>query len=287
MNQSTMTSHRLTGPDPHGSHNLAYTQWGDPENPQVLVCVHGLTRNSRDFDFLAKALVSDYRIICPDLVGRGNSDWLTHPEDYEQSVYLADMVALLEHLNLNTVDWLGTSMGGLIGMLLAAQPHSPIRRLVLNDIGPFIPQSEVSRLAQRLKEPWPHLTSLLEVEQFLRFIHRQFGPLTDAQWQHLAQHSARQNEDGSYRLAYDRQIVQKLQAAARQDVVLWEFWEKIRCPVLLLHGQESMLLTLETIAQMQASHPNMQVVTLPGIGHAPALMADEQIQLVKEWLLTT
>ncbi len=290
-----MTSQRLTCSHPHGTHNISYTQWGEPDNPQILFCVHGFTRNSRDFDYLAADLASDYRVLCPDLVGHGDSDWLSHPKDYHYAQYLADMLGLLAHLNLSSVNWLGTSMGGLIGMSLAArQPQSPIKRLILNDIGPAIPKKLIFALFARknfnlewlfkiFKQPHKNFASLYEVEQFLRG-YAQVGQLTDAQWQQLSQHSTRITQDGNYRLAFDSNIFKLFQSLADKDVDLWSIWEAVSCPVLLLHGKQSALLTTETIARMRVSHPNMQVITFPGIGHAPALMNKEQIQIVKQWL---
>ncbi len=280
-----MTYHYFTSTTSADTHRIAYTHWGDSTNPNVLLCLHGLTRNSRDFDKLATTLASHYRIICPDAAGRGNSDWLTHPHEYNSNVYIADMLALLAHLNLSQVDWLGTSMGGLVGMTLAAVDHSPIRRLILNDIGPFVPKTGLTTIAQRLNQPAPCFTSLSEAEQFLRTVHSQFGPLTDNQWQHLTQHSTRRTETGHYRLAYDPKISHNFQAAADSNIDLWSIWQAIRCPVLVLHGEQSTLLSKETIAQMQATHPQIQAVTFKGIGHAPALMADEQIAVIQEWLL--
>ena len=253
---------------------------------EVLICIHGLTRNSRDFDSLAAVLASHYRAICPDVVGRGQSDWLSHPEQYTSEVYLADMLALLKHLNLKQVDWLGTSMGGLIGMILAAQQPQLIRRLVLNDIGPFIPKDSLIPLTQRLTQSPPQFTALSEAEQFLRLIHSQFGPLTDSQWQHLTQHSTQLHEDGYYCLAYDPKIAHTFQSAADSDTDLWSTWQMLRCPVLLLHGEQSLLLSTTTIAQMQKTCPQLRVVTFSGIGHAPALMAEEQINVIQEWLLS-
>ena len=281
-----MSQHYFTSTTSTDTHRIAYTHWGDPNNHKVLIGVHGLTRNSRDFDSLAAVLASHYRVICPDVVGRGQSDWLSHPEQYTSEVYLADMLALLKHLNLKQVDWLGTSMGGLIGMLLAAQQPQLIRRLILNDIGPFIPKESLIPLTQRLTQSPPQFTALSEAEQFLRLIHSQFGPLTDGQWQHLTQHSTQFHENGYYCLAYDPKIAHIFQSAADSDTDLWSTWRMLRCPVLLLHGEQSLLLSSTTIAQMQKIHPQLKVVTFPGIGHAPALMAEEQINVIQEWLLS-
>ena len=281
-----MSQHYFTSTASTDTHRIAYTHWGDPTNPKVLICVHGLTRNSRDFDNLAATLVSHYRVICPDMAGRGQSDWLSHPEQYTAEVYLADMLALLKYLNLKQVDWLGTSMGGLIGMMLAAQQPPLIRHLILNDIGPFIPKEGLIPIVQKLTQVPPQFAALAEAEQFLRLTHSQFGPLTDGQWQHLTQHSTRLNKDGYYYLAYDPQIAHNFKSIADSDIDWWSIWQMVSCPVLLLHGEQSILLSKETIDQMQTIHPQMKVVTFPGIGHAPALMAEEQINLIQAWLLS-
>jgi pimeloyl-ACP methyl ester carboxylesterase len=283
---SPMSQHYFLSTTTDEPHRIAYTHWGEPANPKVLICVHGLTRNSRDFDNLAATLASHYRVICPDMPGRGQSDWLSHPEHYTAEVYLADMLALLEHLNLKQVGWLGTSMGGLIGITLAAQQPSLIQCLILNDIGPFIPKEGLVPLVQRLTQAPPQFTTLAEAEQFLRLAHSQFGSLTDSQWQQLTQHSTKLNEDGYYYLVYDPQIAYNFKTAADSDMDWWSIWQMVHCPVMLLHGEQSAILLPETIAKMQTIHSQMKVVTFPGIGHAPALMAAEQINTIQEWLLS-
>jgi pimeloyl-ACP methyl ester carboxylesterase len=280
-----MTFYPLTCADPHGSHKIVYTQWGDPTNSEVVVCLPGLTRNRHDFDSLAPVLAADYRVICPDIVGRGESDWLAAPEDYGYALYVADMLTLLESIKVDKIDLVGTSLGGIIGMMLAARPDSPIRRLVINDVGPLIPKEALRRIAFYLTKSPPYFATLNEVEKYLRSNYAQFGPLTDAQWQHLAQHSAQLTEEGNYRLAYDPNIAKTLQQVVLlKDVDLWSIWNTISCPVLVLHGEQSDVLQTETIQQMQATHPNTQAVTFEGIGHAPALLNEQQITVVKEWL---
>jgi pimeloyl-ACP methyl ester carboxylesterase len=277
-----MTSHSLACTHPHGTHQISYTQWGEADNPKVLFCVHGFTRNRRDFDYLAAELASEYRILCPDLVGHGDSDCLTHSKDYQYTQYITDILGLLTHLNLKRVNWLGTSMGGLIGMSLAVRPQSPIKRLILNDIGPVIP-NKLIWLFKILKQPQNIFENESEVKHFLRS-YIQVGELTEAQWQHVFQHSTRFAEDGSYRLAFDPNSFKLFQSVSAQKVDLWSIWETISCPTLVLHGKQSAILTTKTITRMRASHPNMQVITFPGIGHAPSLMNKEHIQIVKQWL---
>jgi pimeloyl-ACP methyl ester carboxylesterase len=269
---------------PHGFHRVAYTEWGDPSNRRILVCVHGLTRQGRDFDALATALGGTYRVACPDVAGRGRSDWLLHREDYGYPLYLADMASLIARLGVDEVDWVGTSMGGLIGLMLAAQPNSPIRRLVLNDVGPFVPKAALARLAAYVGAD-PRFASLAEAEAYLRRVHAPFGPLDDAQWRHMAEHSVRRGPGGGFALHYDPAIAEPFLRDDLQDVDLWPLWNAVRCPVLVVRGSESDLLLPETAQRMLTEGPEAELVEIPGVGHAPALMSDEQIGYVRQWLL--
>ena len=266
-----------------GFHRMAYVAWGDGEAAHNVVCVHGLTRNGRDFDALATTLAESRRVVCPDVVGRGQSDWLRDPHQYQTAQYVADMAALIARMDVGWVDWVGTSMGGLIGMALAAQQGSPIRKLVLNDVGPFIPKAALEAIAVYCGKapPFPDEAAL---EDYLRRIHASFGPLTDAQWRHLATHAARQTEDGIV-LAYDPRIAEPFEAVQPiADIDLWALWDAIRCPVLVLRGETSNLLSQETAAEMTARGPKAQIVEIPGCGHAPALMDPQQIKIVDDWL---
>ncbi len=276
--------HHYLGLGPHGFHRLHYTQWGDPDNPRVLLCVHGLTRNSRDFDYLAAALADRYRVLCPDVVGRGQSQWLPVKNDYGYPQYCADMAALIARCGAESVDWVGTSMGGLIGIMLAAQPQNPIRRLVVNDVGPFIPKVALERIAAYVGLP-VSFGDLDELEGYLRVVAATFGPLTDDQWRHLAEHGARSLEAGGYALAYDPGIAEAFKGVELTDVDLWPVWEAIRCPVLALRGAESDLLTAEDFQAMQERGPKTRGVEFAGVGHAPALMAAEQIATIRDWLV--
>ena len=204
--------------DTRGLHRMAYWEWGDPANRRVLVCVHGLSRQGRDFDTLAADLCGTYRVVCPDVVGRGQSDWLADPTGYAVPAYVADMVTLLARLDAEVVDWVGTSMGGLLGMMLAAQPQTPIARLVINDVGPLVPRASLERLAQYVGKAGT-FRDQAALEIYLRQVHAPFGPLTDAQWRHLAQHSAQRSADGSITLAYDPAIAAAF-AGPLNDVVL-------------------------------------------------------------------
>jgi pimeloyl-ACP methyl ester carboxylesterase len=265
-----------------GFHNIAYTEWGDPAASRTIICCHGLTRNGRDFDALAARLAQHARVICPDIVGRGRSDWLRDPAHYAYPQYCADMNALIARLDVAALDWIGTSMGGLIGMTLAAQAGTPIRRLVVNDVGPFVPKAALLRISDYVGLD-NRFSSLAAVETHLRKVLAPFGVLTDAQWQHLVAHGHRQRPDGTFGLAYDPAIAVNVKMAV-QDWDLWPLWDCINVPTLLLRGADSDLLLPQTAEEMTKRGPRAKLVTWPGMGHAPALMAPEQIGLIEEWL---
>jgi pimeloyl-ACP methyl ester carboxylesterase len=268
-----------------GFHRVAYTEWGDERDDRLAVCVHGLTRNGRDFDELAKALQKKRRVACPDVVGRGRSDWLTDKSQYNFITYCADMTALLARLRGTSVDWIGTSMGGQIGMILAAQPSTPIQRLVLNDIGPFVPKEAPRRLlAYAGTHPAPFV-SLADAERHIREIYAPFGALTDAQWAHLTRHSLRDIDGGRYALAYDPGIVEPLKEMQRTDFHIWPLWDRIRCPVLVLRGKESDVLLESTVEEMRRRGPAVDVVEIDGVGHAPTLNDPKHARTVVDWLL--
>ena len=269
-----------------GFHHMAYVEWGDPANPKVLVCVHGLTRCGRDFDFLAQALAEDYRVVCPDVVGRGRSDWLRNKSLYAVPQYCSDMTTLLAKLNVETVHWLGTSMGGLIGMVLACQPETPITRLVLNDVGPVITAVSLERIGTYLGTA-PRFDSIEQAEAFVRFVSATFGSLSDAQWRHLTVHATRTAADGKVEFAYDPDIAQSFRegAGVGKDVDLWPIYDGIGCPTLLLRGVASDLLTHDAAQQMTQRGARARLVEVPGVGHAPMLMDDAQVAPVREFLL--
>jgi len=280
-----MRQHEYLSLGPSGFHQVAYTEWGDQENPDVLICVHGLTRNGRDFDRLAERLADRYRVVCPDIVGRGRSDWLADKNQYDYSLYTSDMAALLAHLDVRQVDWLGTSMGGLIGLLLAAIPNTPIRRLLLNDIGPHLPLASLERIGAYVGLDLAFDT-FEEATTYLRTVQAGWGALSDTQWQHLAEHGTRRDEDGHWRLSHDPGIAAAF-ASIEADIELWPLWHAVTCPVLLFRGCESDVLLPETVARMQTEGPPLNVIDWPGVGHAPALMDRQQIEAVADWLATT
>jgi len=278
-----MRRHDLKCGGAAGDHTIRVLDWGEIDNPKVLICVHGLTRNARDFDAIAGALSHDIRLICPDITGRGESKWLSDPQFYNYETYIADMTNMISYFGLKHVDWLGTSMGGLIGMMMASLPESPIRRLILNDIGPWIPKAALQRIAGYLLTP-RNFASQDDVEAYFREVHAPFGPLSDEQWQHLAHHGARQMPDGMWHLKYDPAIADPFREVIDADADLWEIWEAVRCPVLALRGKDSDVLLGETSRQMQHRGPKARVIEFEGIGHAPALMAPSQIEIVAGWL---
>jgi pimeloyl-ACP methyl ester carboxylesterase len=283
MSYSSMPQHSLLGLGPGGFHRIAYTEWGDPANPRVLVCVHGLTRNGRDFDRIAAAMADRCRVVCPDIAGRGRSDWLPAAEHYSYPQYCADMTALIARTGAESVDWLGTSMGGLIGIMMAAQKNTPVERLVVNDVGPFIPKAATARIARYVGEN-PTFDDFAAALTYIRRVAAAFGPLSDSEWRHLTEHSVKPR-DGKLVLRRDPKIAVAFTSKPPEDVDLWPVWDAVRCPTLVLRGVESDLLLPETAEAMTRSGPKAQIIEFRGIGHAPALMAPDHIAAVREFLL--
>jgi pimeloyl-ACP methyl ester carboxylesterase len=271
----------LLSPGPGGWQRLAYAEWGAPDNPEVVVCVHGLSRNGRDFDALARALAPRYRVICPDVVGRGLSDWLPDPSGYTYPRYLADAALLIARLGVDRVHWVGTSMGGILGMLMAALPGNPLRSLVLNDVGALIPKAALEVIGAYVGKP-PICDSFEHAVDYLHQVHAGFG-LSREQWLELGRHSVRPCEDGQWRLCYDPRIGDSLQPPFT-DVDLSAVWAMCRLPSLILRGADSRLLSAETLTQMVAVHPATQTATWPGYGHAPGLQAAGQIAVIADFL---
>jgi pimeloyl-ACP methyl ester carboxylesterase len=275
---------------PEGLHHMAYWEWGDAANPKVLVCVHGLTRQGRDFDTLARALAGEYRVVCPDVVGRGESDWLRNPASYAIPAYVADMVTLLARLDARELHWVGTSMGGLIGMGLAALPESPIRKLVLNDVGPAIEYAAIKRIGSYVGVP-VHWATLDEAADALRAISLGFGPHTREEWLALTRPQLVSDGDG-FKPHYDPAIGVPFRAvtpelAAAGEALLWQSYDAIRCPTLVLRGAESDLLARPTAQAMAQRGPRARVHEIEGVGHAPTLVQADQIAVVREFLLSS
>ena len=285
--------HHVTCANPKGLHRMAYWEWGAQDNPRVVVCAHGLSRQGRDFDTLAQALSADFRVVCPDVVGRGRSDWLPDPMLDAVPSYVADMVALLARLNVEQVSWVGTSMGGLIGLSLAslhAQGQvSPISRLVLNDVGPVIEFASLQRIGTYLGAPM-RFPSVEAGAEFLWSISQSFGPHTPEQWLALSRPQFKPAPEGGWMFQYDPAIAVPFRAftpeiAAFSEAMLWKAYDSVTAPTLLVRGQDSDLLSADTARAMGQRGPQAPCVEFAGVGHAPTLIADDQVACVREFLL--
>lgn len=298
--------HRVTCPGASktggDSHQMAYWSWGDPANPRILMCVHGLSRQGRDFDTLAQALCGHYRVICPDVVGRGHSDWLADPAGYQVFSYVGDMVALVQQLRseINAsepieLDWVGTSMGGLIGLGFSTLPPvvsgARLRRFVMNDVGPRLRLEALLRIGTYLGQP-VSFADEQEAADYLWSISSGFGPHTPEQWLALSRPLLRPAPDGQRLvLHYDPEIAAPFrgmtaEAAAGGEAALWQVYDALTCDVLLLRGRQSDLLDAETARLMTQRGPRAQLIEFEGVGHAPTLMADDQVEAVRSFLLT-
>lgn len=268
----------------HGFHRVNYWEWGDADNPRVAICVHGLARNGRDFDVLAEALSATHRVLAVDMPGRGDSEWLADAGDYGFPTYLATLSALIARSGAECVDWIGTSMGGLLGMAIAAQPGAPVVRLVVNDVGPVIESEALARIATYVGLD-PTFASFADIERYMRAVSAPFGALTDLQWAFLTRTNVRRRADGRWGLAYDPGIAVPFRAnPAPAD--LWGLWDAIRCPTLVLRGANSDLLSAATAAAMKDRGPRPDVIEFAGVGHAPMLLDPCQIAPVVAFLAT-
>lgn len=281
----TRTAPRLRhfrGLSPHGFHRVVYYEWGAPKNTNVVVCVHGIGRNGRDFDVLGEALASTHRVLAIDMPGRGASEWLRDPMDYVMPVYLATLTALIAASGVDDVAWVGTSMGALLGIVAAAQPGTPVARLVVNDAGPTIEPAALTRIGQYFGSD-PVFASYAELDAYVRAISAPFGPLTDAQWAHVVKHNARQRPDGTWGVGYDPGIAVPFRTqTAPAD--LWPLWDAIACPTLVLRGEQSDLLSKTTARAMSERGPRPRVAEIPGVGHAPMLLSRDQADIVVDFL---
>jgi pimeloyl-ACP methyl ester carboxylesterase len=267
-----------------GFHRMAWVEWGPEHGERVLLCVHGLARNGRDFDVLAAHLAEEgWRVICPDVVGRGESGWLADPKGYALTQYMADMTVLLAAIGASEVDWLGTSMGGLVGLLMAVQPETPVRRLVLNDIGPFVPKAALARIAGYVGQP-ERFADWAEAEAYLRRIYAPFGPLSDLEWAHLVRHSFEERAEGGLMHHFDPALAAQVRANEPKDIDLWAVWDRLRCQTLVLRGERSDVLPAEAAAEMTQRGPRPILLTFPDCGHAPALMHPDQVAALQGWL---
>jgi len=276
-----------------GLHRMSYKEWGDESNPNVLICVHGVTRVGDDFDAMARALANDYRVICPDVVGRGRSGWLKNPQLYRIPQYVSDIVTLLARVLpdgvQSSVDWFGTSMGGLIGLGLASLPDNPIRKLVLNDIGPVLAPMALQRIGDYIGQDL-RFNTFDEAAKFIRDVSLTFGEHTEEEWHKLATDVLRQDKDGKWVRHYDMGLALPFRSATPEsaeadEAMLWAAYDAIRCPTLLVRGAESDLLSPETAALMTQRGPKAKLVEIAGVGHAPTFIHDDQIAIVKQFLL--
>lgn len=275
---------------PAGLHRMAYKEWGDPANPRVLVCVHGVTRVADDFDALAAALSDRYRVVCPDVAGRGRSQRLQDPAHYVVPQYVADMVTLIARVTPDDegVHWFGTSMGGLIGMILAAFPDSPVKRLVLNDIGPVLDAAALARIGQYIGQDL-RFASYADGAAYVRDVSAAFGPHSDAEWDKLARDVLVRLPDGQWTRHYDPALAAPFaaltpQRAHEDEARLWQAFDAIRCPTLLVRGERSDLLSRATAEEMTRRGPRPRLVEIAGVGHAPTFVQPEQIAIAREFL---
>ena len=277
---------------PAGLHRVAYKEWGDPSNPKVLVCVHGVTRVGDDFDHLARALCDRYRVICPDMAGRGRSDRLRDPAHYVIPQYVADMVTLIARVtapgDAREVHWFGTSMGGLIGMVLASLEGTPISRMLINDIGPVLDQGAMQRIGEYIGQDI-RFPSFEAGAEYVKAVSMSFGPHTEEEWFKLSSDVLRQEPGGQWVRHYDLGLAQPFKAitperAASDEAQLWAAWDAIRCPTLLVRGEHSDLLSRETAAEMTARGPKPRLVEIPGVGHAPTFIQASQIAIARTFL---
>lgn len=288
----TIKIYKLYCLNPGGFHRIHVTARDAVHHARALVCAHGFSRNGRDFDVLAEALADEWRIYCPDAAGRGHSDWLTQREEYNYDQYLRDNATLVSHVTAPltddaaypapNVDWIGTSMGGLVGMMLAAQAGTPLRRLVLNDIGAQISAESLNRIGAYVRET-PSFDTLAQYQAHLADIHAAFGALSEAQWAHLAAHSHRV-EDQRIVAHYDPNIASAFDQTVEQDVDLWALWSAISIPTLVVRGAQSDLLTRATLDRMVELKPDTQVLEIEDAGHAPALMGADEIAAIRAFL---
>lgn len=287
-----------------GFHRIAYREWGSlKRNKRAIICVHGLTRNAHDFDSLAAYLSAEGQtIFCPDIVGRGKSDWLKNAHEYNFKRYVADMLVVIARTGAKEIDFIGTSMGGLIGILLASMPKTPIRRLILNDIGPQVPLNALIQIGKYVGKA-PQFNSKAEAKEYFKLVHGEFGNLTEEQWDNLTENSIQISSSGIYQTNYDPRIhefkftwnaVKDFVCSPRKalegilfDMDLWSVWQKIKCPVLVIRGEKSKLLLPEFINKMKKINPLVESYEITNAGHAPALLGPNEQEKIRSWLTST
>lgn len=283
----SFSENQFTSINSQGFHRIVYNDWG-PENGFPVICVHGLTGNGHDFDFLAEELIRNgHRLIAVDLPGRGRSDFLPSPHDYNYRQYFHDIMALLAHLNVSgpaSVDWIGISLGGLLGIYLAGLKDTPIRRMIINDVGPEVPKKALDFIHQVISQTYTFDT-VHALEKRMRATRGlTWGPVTDDQWRHMAEHNARALDNGQITYAYDPEIAVVFESHPIGDVDLWAYWDNIACPLLVLQGKQSVILTGDILKKMDERGPSFDLHVFKGCGHVPSLMAPDQIEVVRKWL---
>ena len=281
---NTVRQYRFSCKNTYDTHQIFWREWGDAQSSKILFCVHGLTRNSKDFDPLAKRLAqSGYRVIAPDMVGRGESNWLENPLDYGMHQYVADCQALIRHLQISKLNWLGTSMGGLIGIVLASQDNPPIQSLILNDIGPFVPASALQKIAHYVGQ---HVYFRLwqDAYDYILETYQAYGISDEKDWWYLTRCSFHESEDGLITRNYDPAIATAFQGISEQDVDIWSLYARIDTPVMVLRGALSEVLLKSTAMRMMETRPHADIYEFSDIGHAPALLDSGQISIIESYL---
>ena len=264
--------------------HMAVHEWGDEKNPRVVLCVHGLSRNGRDFDVVADALSKDFRVLCPDIPGRGQSDWLASENQYSIPTYARFINAMLTEFGVQSYDWIGTSMGGLIGMLMAVTPGSTMRRFVINDIGPVLEIEAIKRIASYVGLA-PNFASYPELYAVARTAITTFGPLTEEQYQHMVSTSCWQRADGRWEFNMDPKVGDAFRAGlATPAADMWPLWLAVKQPTLILRGVNSDLLSAATLTKMVETHPNALALTIADTGHAPMIFDAPTVSAVCEFL---
>lgn len=303
--------HSVTCSTPAGLHRMAYHEWGDPACDEVVLCVHGLTRTGRDFDALADTLSSRFRVICPDVVGRGLSDWLSNPSFYGLPQYASDILTLLSRISPRRLHWVGTSMGGLIGLVYAsliaryqansaalppAQRHTPLQEInarldsiILNDVGPHIEPTSLERIGQYVGEP-VDFSCFDEAVEYVKATCASFGPHTPEQWRHLTRYVYIE-QAGRWVKHYDLSLAAGFkefppELAAQGEAFLWDAFNSLTVPIQVIRGRQSDLLSEQTCLKMLVHQPLARLTQIEGVGHAPTLMDAEQIAVVSDFLLS-
>ncbi len=264
--------------------SIAYRDWGDSSDPNKLFCMHGVTRNCRDFDYLAASMCNDYNVICIDTIGRGQSGYYNDVANYNmQNAMMAasNVIAATSPTNINL---LGTSMGGLISMSIASQKDSPVRKLILNDVGPFVPMGLNRAISEHEKSKPMYFATKEEAIKFHKTHALSFGPMNEAQLEMFTMNGLRRLEDGGYGYDYDEKIQSRIASYADGDFDVWHIWDRIKCPVLVLRGVTSKALLPEVAQEMTQRGPKAELVEIAETGHAPHLMNDEQVGIIRDWL---